>query len=67
MAATAHNLGLVLRKLLGTGKVRQFGSLRARIFAQYCVDIRPYARLGSCYNHLRVKLHKQPINYALVA
>jgi len=36
MAATAHNLGLVLRKLLGTGKVREFGALCARLFASEC-------------------------------
>ena len=36
MTVTAHNLGLVLRKLLGTGKVREFGALCARLFASGC-------------------------------
>jgi transposase len=67
MAATAHNLGLVLRTLLGTGKVRQFGSLCAGIFARFCGVICAYTRMGSSYKQPRVKLHKQPINYALVA
>ncbi len=33
MTAVAHNLGLVLRKLLGTGKVRAFAALAARMCA----------------------------------
>jgi len=66
MAAMAHNLGLVLRKLLGTGKVREFGSLCAWSFVQFCDVIYQFARWGSCDKHLRVKFRKQPINYALV-
>ncbi len=45
--AMAHNLGLVLRKLLGTGKVRQFGSRCARVFERYCGEIYRFSRLGS--------------------
>lgn len=33
LRAVAHNLGLVLRKLLGSGKVRQFAALWSRISA----------------------------------
>ncbi len=40
MAATAHNLGLVLRKLLGSGKVREFAALWARVSASVCVLLR---------------------------
>jgi len=31
MTATVHNLGLVLRKLLGSGKVRQFAAMLSRV------------------------------------
>ena len=66
MAATAYNLGLVLRKLLGTGKVREFGSRCAGIFVQYCGVIGRLARWGSCANHLRDQFRKHALNYALV-
>lgn len=45
MAAMAHNLGLVLRKLLGSGKVREFAALWARIFASECALQRRLAAL----------------------
>jgi hypothetical protein len=46
MAAVAYNLGLVLRKLLGTGKVRAFASLAARLFASTCaLPSRPHPKL----------------------
>ena len=31
LSAVSHNLGLVMRKLLGTGKVRQFAMLWSRL------------------------------------
>jgi len=65
MAATAHNLGLVLRKLLGTGKVREFGAWCGGMFEQFWSVIGRFARLGSCNERLRVKNRKHPINYAL--
>ncbi len=40
MAAMAHNLGLVLRKLLGSGKVREFAALWAHVLASVCVLLR---------------------------
>tara|TARA_R110002096_G_scaffold164387_1_gene332231 strand:- start:55 stop:1431 length:1377 start_codon:yes stop_codon:yes gene_type:complete len=67
MTATAHNLGLVLRKLLGTGKVRQFGSLCAGVFVQSCGVIRRFARLGSCDRQLRAIFRKHHINQAQAA
>jgi transposase len=45
MAAMAHNLGLVLRKLLGSGKVREFAALWARILASECALQRRLAAL----------------------
>ena len=48
MTATAHNLGLVLRKLLGSGKVRQFAALwlRGFVFAEARWSV-----IGSRWSH----------------
>jgi len=45
LAAMAHNLGLVLRKLLGSGKVREFAALWARVLVPVCVLLRRLAAL----------------------
>ena len=45
LAAMAHNLGLVLRKLLGSGKVREFAALWARVWAFVRVHRRRLAAL----------------------
>jgi len=53
MTAMAHNLGLVLRKLLGTGKVRQFRTLCAGIFVPLCRMRCPIAGLELLFTQLR--------------
>jgi hypothetical protein len=58
MAAAAHNLGLVLRKLLGTGKVREFGSLVARILTRSTALIRPIARRAALLAPQLAKFHR---------
>jgi len=54
LAAMAHNLGLVLRKLLGSGKVREFAALGARVSAPLCVLLRrlpALTRLIASFGH----------------
>ncbi|MCA9075840.1 MAG: transposase [Planctomycetaceae bacterium] len=45
LSAVSHNLGLVLRKLLGTGKVRQFAMLCSRLSTAVNVLAGPHSRL----------------------
>jgi transposase len=45
LGAVSHNLGLVLRKLLGTGKVRQFAVLCSRLSTAVNVLAVPLSRL----------------------
>lgn len=61
MAAMAHNLGLVLRKLLGSGKVREFGALWARILASECALQRRLAALTRLIPSLDDFVAKSPM------
>ena len=45
LGAVSHNLGLVLRKLLGTGKVRQFAMLWSRLSTAVNALAGPFSRL----------------------
>jgi len=67
MTAMAHNLGLVLRKLLRTGKVRQFGSLCARVFVRSCGVICRFAGLRSIGNRPRSNFRRPILNDPLAA
>lgn len=67
MAAVAHNLGLVLRKLLGTGKVREFGALVARILTSSAAFMRPIARRAALLAPRPAKFRRQLASTPLAA
>jgi transposase len=64
LQAAAHNLGVVLRKLLGAGKPREFGAVCGLLFALWSALRCPAARVGTPQN--RSGLHR-PVFSSIVA
>jgi transposase len=62
LAAMAHNWGLVLRQLLGSGKVREFAALWAHVSASVCAHQRRLPALTRLIASLDDFVDKSPMN-----
>lgn len=67
MTVMAHNLGLVLRKLLGTGKARAFAALCARLFSPLFPVFRTLRPLSTRIHHLAAHFRRHSSYNALPA